>query len=202
MGHFFYRVSRDQDIIGFLKEIFWRFKWKWKQFKMGQLHTLESSVNQNQGLVKFIYSEKATKFCENYFWLALHWTSRWRFRKNLWPSQNIWILSGTEPRYNFGIGIGAETFLLGPLLSCQKNSKTNSHVFTLFGVIYICRSLKWTMILKKKLKKFRFGNKFGFRGPAMMKKIGNSIIPFWFLYLLQYQQVRVSVLVLDLNQNT
>ena len=152
MGHFFYRVSRDQDIIGFLKEIFWRFKWKWKQFKMGQLHTLESSVNQNQGLVKFIYSEKATKFCENYFWLALHWTSRWRFRKNLWPSQNIWILSGTEPRYNFGIGIGAETFLLGPLLSCQKNSKTNSHVFTLFGVIYICRSLKWTMILKKKLK--------------------------------------------------
>ena len=28
-----------------------------------------------------------------YFWLALHRTKvRWRFRKFLWPSQNIWIL--------------------------------------------------------------------------------------------------------------
>ena len=29
----------------------------------------------------------------NYFWLALHRTKvRWRFRKILWPSQNIWTL--------------------------------------------------------------------------------------------------------------
>ena len=28
-----------------------------------------------------------------YFWLALHWIKvRWRFRKMLWPSKNIWTL--------------------------------------------------------------------------------------------------------------
>ena len=32
--------------------------------------------------------------CPPYFWLALHRTKvRWRFRKILWPSQNIWTLS-------------------------------------------------------------------------------------------------------------
>ena len=42
-----------------------------------------------------MYSEKAniTK-SSSYFWLALHRTKvRWRFRKILWPSQNIWTLS-------------------------------------------------------------------------------------------------------------
>ena len=47
-------------------------------------------------MLKFIYSEKTTKFYEisPYFWLALHRTkARWRFRKILWPSQNIWTLA-------------------------------------------------------------------------------------------------------------
>ena len=31
--------------------------------------------------------------CPSYFWLALHRRKvRWRLRKNLWPSQNIWTL--------------------------------------------------------------------------------------------------------------
>ena len=41
--------------------------------------------------VKFIYSEKATKFCEisTVSKLIVNRTNlRWRFRKNLWPSQN------------------------------------------------------------------------------------------------------------------
>ena len=51
--------------------------------------------------VKFIYSEKVTK-SSPYFWLALHRTKvRWRFRKILWPSQNIWTLS-----HSFVISIG------------------------------------------------------------------------------------------------
>ena len=37
-----------------------------------------------ENYVKFIYSEKATKFCEIFTLL---------FHKILWPSQNIWILS-------------------------------------------------------------------------------------------------------------
>ena len=48
-------------------------------------------------ILKFIYSEKATKFCKIFtlrnIWLALHRTKvRWRFCKILWPSQNIWTL--------------------------------------------------------------------------------------------------------------
>ena len=46
--------------------------------------------------LKFIYSEKATKFCKifTYFWLVLHRTKvKWRFRKISWPRQNIWTLS-------------------------------------------------------------------------------------------------------------
>ena len=42
--------------------------------------------------VKFISSEVATKFCE-IFILLLSCVVRWRFRKILWPSQNIWTLS-------------------------------------------------------------------------------------------------------------
>ena len=45
------------------------------------------------GYVKFIYSEKATKFCEISYLLLLQYTQskvRWRFRKILWPSQNMW----------------------------------------------------------------------------------------------------------------
>ena len=42
--------------------------------------------------LKFIYSEKATKsppiFCPMYY-QSNNW---WRFRKILWPSQNIWTL--------------------------------------------------------------------------------------------------------------
>ena len=53
--------------------------------------------------IKFIYSEKATKFCKistNYLiiWLAVHRTNNWwRFRKVLWPSQNIWTLTVCHP---------------------------------------------------------------------------------------------------------
>ena len=46
--------------------------------------------------IKFIYSEKAQNFAKYspYFWLALHRTKvRSRFRKMLWPSQNIWTLT-------------------------------------------------------------------------------------------------------------
>ena len=46
-------------------------------------------------LLKFIYSEKATKFCE-IFSLILSYVVqskvRWRFHKILWPPQNIWTL--------------------------------------------------------------------------------------------------------------
>ena len=42
------------------------------------------------GLVTFIYSEKATKFCEiSILLLTTVHAVRWRFRKILWPSQNM-----------------------------------------------------------------------------------------------------------------
>ena len=43
-------------------------------------------------LVKFIYSEKATKFCEIStvdLTITTLTNLQWRFRKILWPSQNI-----------------------------------------------------------------------------------------------------------------
>ena len=43
--------------------------------------------------LKFIYSEKATKFCEistvNLTGAIYRTNLRWRFHKNLWPSQNL-----------------------------------------------------------------------------------------------------------------
>ena len=42
-------------------------------------------------LLKFIYSEKATKFCE-ISTVDCQSNLRWRFRKIIWPSQNIWTL--------------------------------------------------------------------------------------------------------------
>ena len=51
--------------------------------------------------LKFIYSEKATKFCEIFseymnfkkFQPSEFHQRTWRFRKILWPSQNIWTLA-------------------------------------------------------------------------------------------------------------
>ena len=52
-------------------------------------------------ILKFIYSEKATKFCEiftilltspTFDWHYNRTKVRWRFRKILWPSHNIWTL--------------------------------------------------------------------------------------------------------------
>ena len=43
--------------------------------------------------LKFIYSEKVTTFCEisTLNLTVVHMTNRrWKFRKQLWPSQNIW----------------------------------------------------------------------------------------------------------------
>ena len=43
--------------------------------------------------LKFIYSEKSTKFCEiSTLFLSYLVPVRWRFRKTLWTSQNIWTL--------------------------------------------------------------------------------------------------------------
>ena len=56
-------------------------------------------------LVKFIYSEKATKFCEIFTLLFFDFRTkvRWRFRTILWPSRNVWTLTMI-------------VFLLSPLL--------------------------------------------------------------------------------------
>ena len=69
-----------------------------------------------------------------------------------------------KPRSNSGVGIRAETFLSETFLNF-------CHVFPLLWVIQIFISLK-------KIQKYLvFGNKFGFRGPLMMEKIGNWIFP-------------------------
>ena len=52
--------------------------------------------SQSSTTLKSIYSEKVTKFCKisTVDWPLLHMRNlRWRLRKNLWPSQNIWTLT-------------------------------------------------------------------------------------------------------------
>ena len=50
-------------------------------------------------MIQFIYSEKATKFCEIFPLLFFDYSiymqskERGRFRKILWPSQNVWTLN-------------------------------------------------------------------------------------------------------------
>ena len=52
----------------------------WSLINMGKVHILWEG-------------HKILQKSPPYFWLALHWTKvRWRFRKILWPSQNIWTL--------------------------------------------------------------------------------------------------------------
>ena len=73
-----------------------------------QLPTLCSSRTNllcNMRIVlKFIYSEKATK-SSPYFWLALHRTKvRWRFRKMLWPSE-IYELYKSKKSYIIFFGM-------------------------------------------------------------------------------------------------
>ena len=55
--------------------------------------------------LKLIYSEKATNFSKSspYFWLQyIQSKVRWRFRKILWPSQNIWTLANdSQPEFGF-----------------------------------------------------------------------------------------------------
>ena len=57
-------------------------------------------LNNYHLIVKFLYSEKATHFCEIFpLLLSCVVPVRGRFHKILWPSQNIWTLS--IKRHNF-----------------------------------------------------------------------------------------------------
>ena len=62
--------------------------------KVNLLKGINNCLDAAWSVVKFIYSEKATKFCEIFSLLLTVCTVvRWRFRKILWPSQNIWTLN-------------------------------------------------------------------------------------------------------------
>ena len=54
-------------------------------------HSKITTDHANNSFIKFVYSEKATKFAKSppYFCLTVDTDVRWRFRKNFWPSQNI-----------------------------------------------------------------------------------------------------------------
>ena len=67
-------------------------------------------------LLKFIYSEKSTNFCEIFPLLLTVCTvvKRGRFRKILWPSQNIWILYLNLPQEVRSFGIATITGIFLP----------------------------------------------------------------------------------------
>ena len=58
------------------------------------------NIRQSNFIIKFIYSEKATKFCEIFTLLLTVSTvvkSKVKILQN-WPSQNIWILTNEMPK--------------------------------------------------------------------------------------------------------
>ena len=69
----------------------------WQEINKWKNLWVESQVQQCSSILKFIYSEKATKFCKISTLLLSYVVPvkkvRWRFRKILWPSQNIWTLN-------------------------------------------------------------------------------------------------------------
>ena len=68
--------------------------WKFKKYLTGE--TLIRNLRNVSGLeIKFIYPEEATKSYKIFplLWTVCTWSKvRGRFRKILWPSQNIWSL--------------------------------------------------------------------------------------------------------------
>ena len=86
-------------------------------------------------LLKLIYSEKATKFCEIFPLLLTACTSkgRGRFRKILWPSQNIWTLFLTSIGSPCSRMVSIKRWILWKQISInlfQKLVKFSSHDFT------------------------------------------------------------------------
>ena len=64
--------------------------------------------------LKFIYSGRPQNLTKSstYFWLALHRTKvRWRFRKILWPSGNIWTLCHLANIWKKGLNLNLNSGL-------------------------------------------------------------------------------------------
>ena len=68
----------------------WKVTW-YEAIKTGYLLNFKIQCKY----AKFIYSEKAKFFCKIFPLLLTVCTVRGRFRKILWPSQNIWTLHRT-----------------------------------------------------------------------------------------------------------
>ena len=98
------KISRDMQVI--FEALVYKMFWK---------HLVKS-------LLKFIYSEKATKFCEIF---PLHRAQvNWRFCKILWPSQNIWTLyiNNFSPLCRLQASLskqGRRVLSSGPLINVQ-----------------------------------------------------------------------------------
>ena len=77
-------------------------------------------VVSNGYLLMFKYSEKATKFCEIFILVSpMKCQSKvsWRFRKILWPSQNIWTLSQCTLQWDEILYDGAFTISCNPTVT-------------------------------------------------------------------------------------
>ena len=111
-------------------------------------------------LVKFIFSEKATKFYKistvNLTVTTLHRTNlRWRFRKKLWPFQNIWTLPNVlwlsfDLSWNWNLHIFIQV-----LLPFGKNCKRS---MARRGSIKMWRGASVQFYLEVQLKPWDFSN--------------------------------------------
>ena len=100
-AHFIFQSSNKISWTGLMKT-----NSHWQFTHLALLHVISTMTRNNSHLdntkeafIKFIYSEKAIKFTYTFDWHYIHRTKvRWRFRKILWPSQNIWTLQASKAK--------------------------------------------------------------------------------------------------------
>ena len=94
-------LMKTEVTLFFLVELFNSFIFRLKIRKMMGAYCFDtwlqksklSALSSSEGSYILRRPENFAK-SSPYFWLALHRTKvRWRFRKILWPSQNIWTLN-------------------------------------------------------------------------------------------------------------
>ena len=104
--------------------------------------------------LKFIYSEKATKFCE-IFTLFLTYVERvkvrWRFCKILWPFQNIWTLKVSQMMFHSCL---KKFWISGP---SNEVNKFNNNWSSSFHKEFF----KFTCTVVFQFKQVRFTQEFG-----------------------------------------
>ena len=114
------------------------------------LKSQKYSLNQECWSSYFLRRPQNFAKSSPYFWLALHRTKvRWKFRKILWPSQNIWTLQLFASTSRFGGKFIYALHVIGNKLVFSIKFDSNSSSPQLCSVVRLKNGVKsfWSRIL-------------------------------------------------------